>query len=51
MRIANGYTAFLLEGDFGKMKVREWLPLWLENYVKPTAKEKTYIRYSEVVKL
>lgn len=32
-----------------KMKVKEWLPVWLENYVKPTAKEKTYTRYSEVV--
>ena len=31
------------------MKVKEWLPVWLENYVKPTAKEKTYTRYSEVV--
>ena len=32
------------------MKVREWLPVWLENYVKPTAKEKTYVRYAEIVK-
>ena len=31
------------------MKIKEWLPVWLENYVKPTAKEKTYTRYSEVV--
>ena len=31
------------------MKVKEWLPVWLENYVKPTAKEKTYTRYSDVV--
>lgn len=31
------------------MKVKEWLPVWLENYVKPTAKEKSYTRYSEVV--
>lgn len=32
------------------MKIKEWLPVWLENYVKPTAKEKTYTRYSEVVR-
>ena len=32
------------------MKVKEWLPVWLENYVKPTAKEKTCVRYAEVVK-
>lgn len=31
------------------MKIKEWLPVWLENYVKPTAKEKTCTRYSEVV--
>ena len=32
------------------MKVNEWLFIWLENYVKPTAKERTRQRYSEVVK-
>ena len=32
------------------MKVNEWLLIWLENYVKPTAKERTRLRYSEVVK-
>lgn len=32
------------------MKVKEWLPVWLKNYIKPTAKEKTYVRYSEIVK-
>lgn len=26
----------------------DWLNIWLENYVKPTAKHKTYIRYSEI---
>ena len=31
------------------MKIKEWLPVWLQNYVKPTAKEKTYIRYFEIV--
>ena len=32
------------------MKVKEWLLIWLENYVQPTAKERTRLRYSEVVK-
>ena len=32
------------------MRVKEWLPVWLQNYVKPTAKEKTYVRYAEIVK-
>ncbi len=31
------------------MKYREWLSEWLECYVKPSAKQKTYIRYSEIV--
>lgn len=31
------------------MKYGDWLNTWLENYVKPTAKYKTYIRYSEIV--
>lgn len=30
------------------MKYKEWLYEWLENYVHPTAKDKTYRRYSEV---
>lgn len=32
------------------MKVKEWLLIWLKNYVQPTAKERTRLRYSEVVK-
>lgn len=32
------------------MKVKEWLFMWVENYVQPTAKERTCLRYSEVVK-
>jgi len=32
------------------MKVKEWLPIWLRNYVKPTAKEKTCIRYGEIMR-
>lgn len=31
------------------MKYKEWLNTWLENYVKPSAKPKTYARYSEIV--
>lgn len=31
------------------MKYGDWLNTWLDNYVKPTAKYKTYIRYSEIV--
>lgn len=31
------------------MKYKEWLTLWLENYVKPAAKPKTYTRYNEIV--
>ena len=30
------------------MKYKEWLYEWLSNYVKPTSKEKTYIRYYEI---
>ena len=32
------------------MKYKEWLIEWLTNYVRPSAKEKTYSRYSEVSK-
>lgn len=31
------------------MKYKDWLNTWLENYVKPSAKPKTYARYSEIV--
>jgi len=31
------------------MKYAQWLNEWLENYVRPTAKIKTYVRYSEIV--
>ena len=31
------------------MKYAEWLDLWLNNYVRPSAKERTYIRYKELV--
>lgn len=31
------------------MKYKEWLEEWLDNYIKPTAKERTYTRYYEIV--
>lgn len=31
------------------MKYRDWLDIWLKNYVKPTAKRRTYERYSQIV--
>ncbi len=31
------------------MKYQIWLMQWLENYVKPTSKSRTYSRYSEIV--
>lgn len=31
------------------MKYREWLTSWLENYVKPSSKTKTYARYKDIV--
>lgn len=31
------------------MKYQEWLSEWLENYVKPSSKPKTYIRYAQIV--
>ncbi|MBO4988773.1 MAG: site-specific integrase [Clostridia bacterium] len=32
------------------MKYKEWLKEWLENYVRPTTKMRTYTRYEEIVK-
>ncbi len=31
------------------MKYQEWLAEWLENYVRPTSKVKTYARYAQIV--
>ncbi len=31
------------------MKYEKWLMEWLENYVKPTSKVKTYARYAQIV--
>lgn len=33
------------------MKYKEWLNIWLENYIKPTTKLRTYKRYLQIVKL
>ncbi len=33
------------------MKYNEWLFTWLENYIMPSSKQRTYTRYSEIVKL
>ncbi len=32
------------------MKYQEWLESWLKNYIRPTAKPRTFIRYSEIVR-
>lgn len=31
------------------MKYNQWLDIWLENYVKPTSKMKTYAAYKQIV--
>lgn len=31
------------------MKYKDWLDVWLKNYIKPTAKRRIYERYSQVV--
>ena len=31
------------------MKYIEWLKIWLENYIKPSVKVRTYERYSLIV--
>jgi len=31
------------------MKYQEWLLQWLDNYVQPSAKQRTYTRYKEIV--
>ena len=31
------------------MLYREWISVWLENYVKPSSKHRTYTRYKEIV--
>ena len=32
------------------MKYSEWLNIWLGNYIKPSSKERTYIRYGQLIR-
>ena len=32
------------------MKYSKWLNIWLENYIKPSSKERTYIRYGQLIR-
>ena len=32
------------------MKYKIWLNLWLDNYIKPNAKERTYMRYTQLIR-
>lgn len=32
------------------MKYKNWLNIWLENYIKPSSKERTYIRYGQLIR-
>ena len=32
------------------MEYSEWLNVWLDNYVKPSAKERTFIRYEQLIR-
>ena len=32
------------------MKYTQWLNIWLENYIKPSCKERTYIRYGQLIR-
>ena len=31
------------------MEYKNWLNIWLENYIKPSTKERTYIRYKQII--
>ena len=33
-----------------RMKYADWLNIWLENYIKPSAKPRTYTRYEQLVR-
>lgn len=37
------------EGENTIMQTKEWLYEWLEHYVKPSVKQKTYSRYREII--
>lgn len=32
------------------MKYQEWLENWLENYIRPSSKQRTYTRYGEIIR-
>lgn len=32
------------------MQYNEWLDIWLNNYIKPSVKERTYIRYEQLIR-
>lgn len=32
------------------MKYKEWLNIWLENYIKPSSKERTCVRYGQLIR-
>ena len=32
------------------MTYKNWLNIWLENYIKPSSKERTYIRYEQLIR-
>ena len=32
------------------MTYKNWLNIWLKNYIKPSAKERTYIRYEQLIR-
>lgn len=32
------------------MKYEDWLNIWLKNYIRPSAKERTYIRYEQLIR-
>lgn len=31
------------------MKYKEWISIWLENYIRPSAKQRTYNTYSQII--
>lgn len=31
------------------MKLKEWMPEWFEHYIKPAAKERTILRYGDII--
>lgn len=33
------------------MKYREWLNEWLENYIRPSVKNRTYERYGQLIRI